>query len=84
MKIANAILVILSVGLCLIVFPYANDYLIQPCYEIMQGLDTEMSTLDTFMWQALPFALLFFLIFGGLWMIKNKIQGDDEGENDGY
>jgi hypothetical protein len=34
------------------------------------------------LWQALPFMLLFFIIFGGLWMIRKKIKGDDD--NDGY
>jgi hypothetical protein len=82
LKIANVVIVIVSVGLCLVIFPYANDYLIQPAYELAQGYNPEMSALDTFLWQALPFMLLFFIIFGGLWMIRKKIKGDDD--NDGY
>ena len=84
MKIANVVLVLISVGMCFLVFPYFNDYLVQPCYELLQTLNPDMGDLDTFLWQALPFALLFFIIFGGLWMIKRKFKGDDEGGNDGY
>lgn len=83
MKKARAVFAgLVFLGMCLIIFPYFNDYILQPAYEAAQTLVPGMSDLNNFIWLMLPWGVLFFIFFGSIMIMLGKVGGgDDEGDD---
>ena len=72
---------ILSLGLCLIFYPYVVEYMIKPAYAAAQLLIPGMGDLNTFIWEMLPFGVLFVILFGCLMIALGKVKPGG-GKND--
>lgn len=74
---------VISLGMCLILYPFLNDYIVQPAYELAQTLVPGMGDVNDFIWQFLPWGILFFIFFACLMIVLGKAKwtgGSDDEE----
>lgn len=74
---------ILTLGLCLIFYPYVIEYMIKPAYAAAQLLIPGMGDLNNFIWLMLPFGILFFILLGCLLIALGKVKPGGGSNDDG-